>query len=57
MDKIACARALPEANGKTDAEIKADGNVSPENNFMICAAGKFIRISPENPRKAMFRQM
>lgn len=44
LDKIGRARAFLDANGKTDAEIEVDGNVSVPNAKLMRAAGADIFV-------------
>ena len=45
IDKIARARAYLDANGKTDAEIEVDGNVSIPNAMLMKNAGANIFVA------------
>lgn len=44
IEKIAGARKLLDENGRPDAEIEADGNVSPENAVLMRRAGANIFV-------------
>ena len=44
IEKIARARAFLNANGRTDAEIQVDGNVSIENAIRMKGAGANIFV-------------